>query len=219
MKPFGTVIFDLDGTLLNTLEDLKDAVNAALSMHQFPKRTLEEVQSFVGNGVRQLILKAVPENTKAEEAEACLTDFKAYYNLHSQDKTKPYEGILKLLETLKENQINIAVVSNKYEQAVKELCKHYFGACIMAAVGDMDDVPKKPAPDSVCRALRELEASVEDAVYVGDSEVDVETAKNAGMSCIGVSWGFRGRRFLEEAGADCIIDAPEELLDFVRLSR
>lgn len=219
MKPFGTVIFDLDGTLLNTLEDLRDAVNAALSVYRFPKRTLEEVQSFVGNGVRQLILKAVPENTQVEEAEACLSEFKAYYNLHSQDKTKPYEGILKLLKTLKENQINIAVVSNKYERAVKELCKHYFGSCIMAAVGDIDGIPKKPAPDSVFRALMELEASVGDAVYVGDSEVDVETAKNAGMSCIGVSWGFRGRRLLEEAGADWVIDSPEELLDFVRVSR
>lgn len=212
---YKAVVFDLDGTLLNTLEDLKDAVNAALRSHQMPERSLEEVRNFVGNGIAKLIERSVPDNTGKEEQEEVLRIFCEYYGVHCQDKTVPYDGILELLSKLGEEGYRIAVVSNKAHFAVKELIPHYFSNLIPVAMGENEraGVAKKPAPDMVWKALEELGCSREEAVYVGDSDVDYETAKNSGLDFIGVSWGFRGRAFLEKLGAENIVDNPKEIFE------
>ena len=202
-----TVIFDLDGTLLNTLEDLKEATNFALSKYNYPTRTLEEVRCFVGNGVRKLIERAVPEN--CQNVEECLAVFKQNYSEIMYNHTAPYNGILKILSDLKANGIKTGVVSNKFDSAVKELCKKYFADLIDIAIGQADDVPKKPAPDGVFKAMRELGADKSSTVYVGDSDVDVATAKNANLPCIGVTWGFRDREYLK--GANFIINNPNDI--------
>ena len=201
-----TVIFDLDGTLLNTLEDLKEATNFALS-NNYPTRTLKEVRCFVGNGVRKLIERAVPEN--CQNVEECLAVFKQNYSEIMYNHTAPYNGILKILSDLKANGIKTGVVSNKFDSAVKELCKKYFADLIDIAIGQADDVPKKPAPDGVFKAMRELGADKLSTIYVGDSDVDVATAKNANLPCIGVTWGFRDREYLK--GANFIIDNPNDI--------
>ena len=202
-----TVIFDLDGTLLNTLEDLKEATNFALSKYNYPTRTLEEVRCFVGNGVRKLIERAVPEN--CQNVEECLAVFKQNYSEIMYNHTAPYNGILKILSDLKANGIKTGVVSNKFDSAVKELCKKYFVDLIDIAIGQADDVPKKPAPDGVFKVMRELGADKLSTIYVGDSDVDVATAKNANLPCIGVTWGFRDREYLK--GANFIIDNPNDI--------
>lgn len=207
-----TVIFDLDGTLLNTLEDLKDAANFALSEFGYPKRSLEEIRCFVGNGVRKLIERAVPE--ACENIDECLCVFKKNYSENMCNNTVPYNGILKILKDLQDNGIKIGVVSNKFDSAVKELCKKYFGNLVDIAVGQSDDVPKKPAPDGVLKAMKELGAEKISTVYIGDSEVDVQTAKNSGLPCIGVTWGFRNKNDLQ--GADYIIDNPCDIISVIR---
>lgn len=207
-----TVIFDMDGTLLDTLEDLTDAVNAGLACCNYPARTLDEVRKFVGNGVRVLMTKAVPGGTSQDDLEKCLAAFKKYYSKHSKDKTEPYKGILPLLSSLKERGIKTAVISNKYDNAVQQLCADYFPGKFDAARGERDGVPRKPAPDMIYDILTELNSDREHTIYVGDSEVDVATAHNAGLICAGVTWGFRDRNILEEKGADHIIDSPEELI-------
>ncbi len=207
-----TVIFDLDGTLLNTLEDLKEATNFALSQFNYPTRTLDEVRCFVGNGVRKLIERAVPEN--CQNVEECLSTFKKNYSEIMYNHTAPYNGILKILSDLKANGIKIGVVSNKFDAAVKELCKKYFKNLVDVAIGQADDVPKKPAPDGVFKAMKELNADKISTIYIGDSEVDVETAKNAGLLCIGVTWGFRDKRNLD--GADFIVDCPNDINIIIR---
>lgn len=207
-----TVIFDMDGTLLDTLEDLADAVNAALASCGYPQRSLEEVRSFVGNGVGRLIADAVPEKTGEKELELCLAAFKEHYALHWQDKTAPYEGVLPLLKELKNRQIRTAVISNKYEAAVLQLCRDYFPGSFDTARGEREGVPRKPEPDAVYAILEELGVPKQQAVYVGDSEVDMATARNAGLISVGVTWGFRDKHLLKERGADYIIDRPEDLL-------
>lgn len=202
-----TVIFDLDGTLLNTLEDLWISTNFALSQFGYPERTFEEVRMFVGNGVRKLIERAVPEN--CQNVEECLAVFKKHYAENMYNHTVPYNSIEKILKELHARGVKTAVVSNKFDLAVKELCKKYFGDLIDIAIGQFDDVPPKPAPNGVLKALKEL--GEETALYVGDSEVDVQTAKNANLSCIGVTWGFRDRENLK--GADFIIDEPCDIID------
>lgn len=213
---YEAAIFDLDGTLLNTLEDLADAVNAALKENGMPPRTLEEVRQFVGNGIVKLMERAVPQGKENPAFDSTLQDFKDYYGKHCNDKTKPYPGILDTLNRLKERGVPMAIVSNKADFAVKELNPLYFEGLIDVALGENEaaGIRKKPAPDMVFKALNGLECPVEKAVYVGDSDVDLATAKAAGMPCIGVSWGFRGRAFLEQHGADVIIDKPNELEKF-----
>lgn len=210
-----TVIFDMDGTLLDTLEDLADAVNEGLAVCGYPARTLEEIRRFVGNGVRQLMIEAVPEGTSEADMETCLAAFKEYYAKHWQDKTVPYKGILELLSELKKRGIKTAVISNKYDQAVLRLCKDYFPGSFDVARGEREGVPRKPAPDGIYAILEELRSEKKNAVYVGDSEVDMATAQNAGLTSVGVTWGFRDRQLLEEKRADYIIDQPEELLEIV----
>lgn len=207
-----TVLFDLDGTLLNTLEDIAAGVNHALRKMNFPERSLEEVRQFVGNGVIMLIKRAVPAGTSEELTNTCLMYNKEYYSSHVNEKTRPYEGILPLLKALKAKGFKVGVISNKYDSAVKDLCRLYFSDDVTVAVGNRTGVPTKPAPNCVYSAMEELGSVKSQTVFVGDSDVDVHTAHNAGLPCIGVSWGFRGRTFLEKEGADAVIDAPSELL-------
>lgn len=211
MPAYHTVIFDLDGTLLNTLEDLADSTNYALSINGFPSRTLEEVRTFVGNGVGRLIHLALPDGTPEQTEAKCLADFRAHYLLNMEHKTAPYPGILALLDHLREAGLGLAVVSNKFDGAVKGLCAAYFDARIPVAIGESPAVTRKPAPDAVLRALEELEADPQGAVYVGDSDVDLLTAQNAGLPCISVAWGFRNRAFLLAHGAKRIVDSPADL--------
>lgn len=212
---FETAIFDLDGTLLDTLDDLMNSANFAMREHGFPERERNEIRQFVGNGVGMLIKRAVPAGTDIEPEEECLDVFRKHYSEHKEDNTAPYDGIIPALLKLKEAGIKTAVVSNKFDKAVKELCKPFFGDLIPVCIGERENVRRKPCPDSVFEALKELGTKKETAIYIGDSDTDVLTAKNAGLPCIGVTWGFRDRDVLEKAGADYIIDNPEELLTII----
>lgn len=207
------VIFDLDGTLLNTLDDLADSTNYALSRFGYPTRTIEEVRQFVGNGVAKLIERAIPEGKNNPNFEKCLAIFKENYAQNMYNKTAPYNGIIEMLSNLKSKGIKIAVVSNKFDLAVKELCKKYFEGFIDFAAGENEaqGIRKKPAPDTVISVLNKFNFAPEDAVYVGDSDVDIMTAKNSKMSCISVTWGFRDEKFLLENGATILINAPSEI--------
>lgn len=215
MNKMDTIIFDLDGTLLDTLEDLTDAVNYALKTYHMPTRTIDEVRCFVGNGVRNLMLRAVPQGEENPVFEEAFSTFKEYYGEHCNDKTKPYDGIMELLKTLKKQGYAIGIVSNKIDSAVKELNRKYFADFIDVAIGEREGVQRKPAPDTVLTALKELGKDKAGAIYVGDSEVDVATAKNVGIPCISVLWGFRDKEFLEEEGADKFVSKPDEVLSFL----
>lgn len=219
------IIFDLDGTLLDTLGDLHSAVNHALSAYGLPERTLAEVRQFVGNGVRLLMERATPPLT-AEEFEAVFAEFRRYYVSHCRDTTAPYAGVLPLLRELKARGVPMAVVSNKLQAGVSALCDDFFAGLIDVCVGEREGVRRKPAPDMVWAAMQELEDDKDTAewgkrsrtngntgaIYVGDSDVDIATARAAGLRCVSVSWGFRSREFLLAHGATTIIDRPEELL-------
>lgn len=211
---YKAIVFDLDGTLTDTLADLKNSVNHALSEFGFPARSLEEIRSFVGNGVRRLIYLSVPENTPDEVSEKCLDVFKAYYKDHSCVETKPYDGIIEMLSELKSRGIKTAVVTNKMHEAAVDIVKFFFDGLIDVTIGQIDGVAQKPQPDSVFLALQKLGVSKDNAAYVGDSEVDCMTAQNAGIPCIGVTWGFRDREILENNGAQFIVDMPKQILVF-----
>lgn len=212
------VIFDLDGTILNTLDDLTDSLNYALTVNKCPERSIEEVRSFVGNGIYKLIERGVPSTASAEMIEKVYQDFSSYYKVHCADKTKAYDGIIELIHKLREEGIKTAVVSNKADYAVQVLCKQYFEGLFDTAVGEKPDVRKKPAPDSVNEVLNKLQICREKAVYIGDSEVDIETAKNAEMDCISVDWGFRDKAYLKEMGAMHIVSNVKELLEVLSCS-
>lgn len=211
------VVFDLDGTLLYTLEDLKNATNYALKQNGMPERTLDEVRRFVGNGVKLLMERAVPQGADNPKFEETFALFKEYYDAHCNDNTSPYDGIMDLLEELKVRGIKMAIVSNKIDFAVKSLDKLYFKDYMTAAIGEMEEegIRKKPAPDMVQKALKELGVTQDEAIYVGDSDVDIATAKNSGLKCVSVTWGFRDVEFLKEHGATNLIDEPVELLNYV----
>lgn len=206
-----TIIFDLDGTLLNTLDDLKDSVNYALAKQNFPLRSLNEIRSFVGNGIRLLMERSVPENTNPEIFEACFADFCDYYKAHMEDKTVPYDGINAMLANIKAEGFKTAVVTNKADFAAQDLCKRMFGDTIDLVVGSSDDRPNKPAPDGVYYAFEKLGSKRENSVFVGDSDTDILTANNAGIPSIGVLWGFRDRATVENAGAKYIAESVKEL--------
>lgn len=208
---YDAVIFDLDGTLTDTLEDLKNSVNFAMREFGFPERTTDEVRSFVGNGVKRLIDLSVPENTSDEVSAECLSVFKSFYKDNSLVSTKPYDGIIPMLEKLKKDGVKTAVVTNKMHEAAVDIVNLFFGEMIDVAIGQIDGVAQKPQPDGIYSALEKLGVSKEKSVYVGDSEVDCITAKNAGIPCIGVTWGFRDREILVGNGADFIINFPEEI--------
>ena len=208
-------IFDLDGTILDTLEDLKESTNAALAANGYPARTLEEVRCFVGNGVRLLMIRAVPDGERNPLFEETFALFKEYYGKHCNDNTKPYAGVVELIETLKEKGYAVAIVSNKIDFAVKELNDLYFKGIVPVAIGEKEGIRRKPAPDTVFEALKELGKTKEEAIYVGDSDVDIETAKNAGMPCISVLWGFRDKEFLAEHGAEYYAETTEEVSELI----
>ncbi len=215
MSKYDTVIFDLDGTLLDTLEDLCDSTNFALSKFGFPERTLLEVRSFVGNGIGVLIEKALPQGKANPRYGQVFEAFKSHYAVNCNNKTHVYDGIHELLFLLKEAGYKLAVVSNKVDSAVKELCKLYFSDTIDIAFGETPDIKKKPLPDSVRAAMLVLKAKEEETVYIGDSEVDILTARNAGIDCISVSWGFRDKTVLCEAGAQVILDTPKDVFEYI----
>lgn len=216
MKNYDTVIFDLDGTLLNTLEDLADGVNHVMEENGYPKRTLEEVRHFVGNGIRRLMEQAVPESVTGDEFERVFEEFRSYYTEHCQIKTRAYDGIMQLLDTLKKQGYDMAIVSNKNHAAVCELNEIYFKEYINVAIGQKDGIRKKPAPDTVIQALKELGKEKETAIYVGDSEVDFATAENTGMDCVLVTWGFRTTDELSVFKPRAFIEKPEELLTILQ---
>ena len=215
MAEYKTIIFDLDGTLLDSLEDLRDSVNTILRRHGYPERSLEEIRRLVGNGAQKLICRALPEGSSEEEIRERLAEYSDYYLLHSRIKTRPYKEIPELLAELAKRGIRVGVVSNKGEETVKELCESYFPGCIAAAVGDREGFRRKPAPDNIRRAMELLGAEAETVLYVGDSEVDIETAGNCGLKSVLVSWGFRERELLLAKGAQVVIDRPLELLDWI----
>ena len=213
MQQYHTYIFDLDGTLLDTLDDLAAAVNYALRSYGMPEHSREEVRRFVGNGVRMLMIRAIPDGERNPQFEEVFSTFRQYYLEHSLDRTRPYDGIPEMLARLKQRGCRLAVVSNKFDAATRELCRHFFADTIEVAVGEheAEGIRKKPAPDTVNEALSQLGVDRLDAVYVGDSDVDLQTARNAGLPCISVLWGFRDKDFLLANGATTFIISPKEL--------
>ncbi len=211
-RKYDTAIFDLDGTLLNTLGDLTDSVNFALKSCGFPIHTESEIKAYVGNGIAKLIDRAVPKEASDEEKIKTLELFRKHYSMNCENKTQPYEGIPELLAALQTAGLKLAVVSNKIDSAVSKLCKKYFGSYIMFSVGDREGLARKPAPDAVLEVLKQLESAPENAIYIGDSDVDIQTAKNAGMDCISVTWGFRDKNFLIRHGASFTVDKPSAIM-------
>ena len=212
---YSTYIFDLDGTLLDTLTDLAASCNYALRTHGMPEHSIDDVRRFVGNGVRKLMERAIPDGDANPDFEATFATFREHYMVHSLDTTKPYPGIMDALAELKARGCRLAVVSNKMMAATVELCKYFFPETIEVAIGEneAEGIRKKPAPDTVFAALKQLGVSGDNAVYVGDSDVDLATANNSGLPCISVLWGFRDREFLLDHGATTFITSPKELLD------
>ena len=208
MRDFKTYIFDLDGTLLSTLNDLASSTNYALRWAGMPERTIEEVRMFVGNGVKLLMERAIPEGVNNPKFEETYAKFREHYMEHNLDTTRPYDGVPELLHELKRRGKHLAIVSNKFYAATQDLAKHFFPDTIEVAIGERENIRKKPAPDTVLEALRQLNVSKEDAVYIGDSDVDIMTAKNCGLPCISVLWGFRDKDFLIEHGGSLFVEKP-----------
>ena len=215
MRRYKAVIFDLDGTLLDTLTDLAEGTNYALRVNGFPERTPDEIRRFVGNGARKLIERAVPDGQAEAALEKVRQDFDIYYKVHCKDHTGPYPGIMEMLQELVQQGYSLGVVSNKPDFAVQELIPEYFPDIFASISGERQGVAKKPAPDLIREAMKTLHADSSNAVYVGDSEVDLEAAANAGIPCISVAWGFKGRRFLEEQHAGMIIETPSEIQKYL----
>ena len=211
---YRTYIFDLDGTLLDTLGDLASSVNYALRTHNMPEHSIDDVRRFVGNGVRLLMERAVPDGAANPHFDETFATFRQHYMEHSLDTTRPYDGIPETLAELKSRGCRLAVVSNKFMSATQELIRHFFPDTIEVAIGEheAEGIRKKPAPDTVFAALAQLGVGKENAVYVGDSDVDIQTAINSGLPCISVLWGFRDRDFLIQHGAKTLISAPRDLL-------
>lgn len=203
------VIFDLDGTLLDTLDDLADAVNHTMEVYGYPKHSLSYVRSIVGNGVRNLVMLALPEDQQ-HRTDEILPHYREYYNAHSQDKTRPYAGIVEALQALSRDYA-VAVVSNKPDGMVKALCREFFGD--IYALGEDPSLPRKPAPDMIYKAMRDM--GVERCIYVGDSDVDIKTARNAGVPCLSVLWGFRDRDVLEQVGGKYFCEDPKQLAEAI----
>lgn len=215
MKKFPAVVFDMDGTLANSLEDLMDSVNFAMARFGFPSKTIGEVRRAVGNGVARLVELSVPGGLDNPHFDNCLQQFRDHYETNKRNKTRPYDGIMELLEALKNQHVKMAIVSNKPDTPLKELCADFFGEFISIAVGESEGTARKPAPDMVFKVLEALDVTPDQALYVGDSEVDAVAAHNAGLKFVGVTWGFRDRALLEEKGAAWIIERPEELLEIL----
>ena len=213
---YKAVIFDLDGTLLNTLSDLAASVNHALKSCGYPERTVNEVRAFIGNGVIRLMQRATPDGISQQDFDRCFEAFRSHYLLHMFDTTKPYDGILPLLDALKADGIKTSVVSNKLHSGVVGLCKDFFGDRLTCAFGVLDESERKPSPANVFKAVKEMKVEAADCVYVGDSEVDVQTANNAGLDCIAVTWGYRDLDVLKNNHPKYILDSPEEILQAIK---
>jgi len=209
---YDVYVFDLDGTLLDTLGDLTASVNHALRWAGMPERTIEEIRWFVGNGVKKLMERAIPNGLNNPRFDEVYQEFRDHYLYHGLDTTVPYPGIMELLQALKDEGKQIAVVSNKFYKATEELCQHFFGGLVDVAIGEREGIRKKPAPDTVEEALRQLKADRAHAVYIGDSDVDIQTARNSGLPCISVLWGFRDQDFLLAHGATTLVVNPSDIL-------
>lgn len=209
------VIFDLDGTLLNTLGDLRAATNHALEVRGLPPHSMEEIRQFIGNGICLLICRAMPEGTPEAEIDAALDDFKAYYAAHIHDRTVPYDGIPQLLTALRKRGIKVAVLSNKIDSASQQLIEYFFPGKTDVVFGEHVGVPRKPDPTSCRMVMQQLGVQPEQVLYVGDSGTDMQTAKNAGLYAVGVTWGFRSKEVLLEYGADILVHRPEQILQIL----
>lgn len=212
IREYDTYIFDLDGTLLDTLTDLAASCNYALLQHGMAQRTIDEVRMFVGNGVKKLMERAIPDGLANPQFDEVYQCFRQHYLKHGLDHTAPYPGVLPMLAELKRRNKRIAVVSNKFYRATEELCKHFFDQYVEVAIGEREGIKKKPAPDTVLEALAQLGVTGDNAVYIGDSDVDIATAYNCQLPGISVLWGFRDKDFLLRSGATTLINTPEELL-------
>ena len=212
MREFETYVFDLDGTLLETLKDLAASTNFALRQYDMPEHSIEDVRMFVGNGVKKLMERAIPNGLDNPKFEEVYATFRQHYLNHNLDTTKPYDGIPELLRELKGRGKKLAIVSNKFYAATQDLARHFFPDTIEVAIGERENIKKKPAPDTVVEALRQLGVSKEGAVYIGDSDVDIMTARNSGLPCASVLWGFRDKECLLEHGATFFAEKPEDLL-------
>ena len=212
---YDLIIFDMDGTIVNTLEDLKNSLNYVLQQAGYQTRTLEEVRTFVGNGIRKTIERALPSDIEEEKIDELFSLFMDYYAIHNTDNTKPYNGVIDLLKELKHLGYKTAVVSNKQDSAVKSLCKKFFTGLFDVEIGEKENIAKKPDPDEVNEVLKILNIDRTKSIYIGDSEVDIQTAQNSKMKSIIVDWGFRDRKFLYEHGAEVIVSNPSEILDII----
>lgn len=209
------VVFDMDGTILNTIDDLYISVNYALSKCGHQTRSMSEVLSFVGNGVKVLIQKALPEGYCEQDFDKCFSVFMEHYNIHKNDNTAPYEGILDLMKVLKEKGVQMSVVSNKFDAGVKELANNLFEGYLPVAIGESEKVQPKPNPSGVWYALQLMGSTKEESVYIGDSEVDFQTAQNSGLTFIAVSWGFRPKKLHQDLGVKYIADKPMDIVDIL----
>ena len=210
-----TIIFDLDGTLLNSLGDLHACFNHAIKSFGYPERSLNEIKSFVGNGIKKAIERALPKPVEDRDLNKIVDYFRIYYRDHMLEFTKPYDGIIEMLKEARKKGFKLAVVSNKYDDEVKMLVKNYFGKYIDIAIGEGHGIRKKPEVDGVIEAINELDSNLKRAIFVGDSDVDIKTAKNAGIHCISVTWGFRDRNFLMAEGAEYFANHPKEILEII----
>lgn len=209
------VIFDLDGTLLYTLEDLLNSVNFTLDLFDYETCTLEEVSSYVGNGIEQLMRRALPTNISEKEFVLCLACFKDHYSKHCCEKTRPYPGMMELLQLLKSRDIKVGVLSNKYQEAAEEVCEHYFAGLYDIVVGESEHCRRKPAPDGINMICEKLNIPKDETLFFGDSEVDVKTGDNAGVYCVSVLWGYRDREFLANNGAHVFVKNPLDIADII----
>ena len=212
---YTTIVFDCDGTLLDTLTDLRNAVNYVLRAHDLPERSVPEVKAALGNGIAHLMRQSLPDSISEAEFNTYLDEFKAYYGEHLQDYTAPYPGMLDVLDTLRAKGYKLAIVSNKIQEGITPLNKEYFGHRLPVAIGERPGLQRKPAPDMVLQALKELDSTQSESIYIGDSEVDVATAKNSGLLCIGVTWGFRDEQLHKDLGVKYIARKAEDIVTII----
>ena len=212
---YTTIVFDCDGTLLDTLTDLRNAVNYVLRTHDLPERSIPEVKAALGNGVAHLMRQSLPDSISEAQFNTYLDEFKAYYGEHLQDYTAPYPGMLDVLDTLRAKGYKLAIVSNKIQEGITPLNKEYFGDRLPVAIGERPGLQRKPAPDMVLQALKELGSTQDESIYIGDSEVDVATAKNSGLLCIGVTWGFRDEQLHKDLGVKYIARKAEDIITII----
>lgn len=211
MKNIDTVIFDMDGTVLDTLEDIADSVNYVMRTYGFPEHPIEAIRSFIGNGMRKIIERSLPAGSSEELCDEAVERYRSYYHDHNMIKTRPYDGIMELLKKLSQAGIKTAIVTNKNVDAAEKIYRQLFSEYVPVCYGQQDDIPKKPHRAMIDLAIADLGSRSENSVYVGDSEVDMQTAANAGIPCITCLWGFRDRDFLEAQGADIFVETPDEI--------